>query len=99
MFLDGFDTCKHILALYIELSVGIFSVCYNYCIPVFADPFVCRLKLLNSTGNWVLPQPLSTYVFELVRDIINISILSKFYEDWVKIVGSRVVTRFNLYLT
>ena len=38
-------------------------------------------------------------IFEFVRDIFKINILSKFDEDWVKIVASRVVTRFYKDLT
>ncbi|KAH3731028.1 hypothetical protein DPMN_057033 [Dreissena polymorpha] len=38
--------------------------------------------------------PTKDIIYELVQDIIEINILTKFHEDWTINVASRVLTRF-----
>ncbi|KAH3706469.1 hypothetical protein DPMN_065855 [Dreissena polymorpha] len=51
-----------------------------------------KMKTATPPGGHVF-QPTGT-IFELVQDIIGTHVLTKFHEDWTKIVTSRVLTRF-----
>ena len=63
------------------------------CGRLCGNKILQRFDLVTYYFDQTLP------IFNLVWDIIDISILIKFDEDWVKIVASRVLTRFYKDLT
>ncbi|KAH3873456.1 hypothetical protein DPMN_036691 [Dreissena polymorpha] len=65
------------------------SICQPWCSHVFH--YMHIEKTSPPPGGHVFP-PIWT-IFELVLDINETNVLNKFYDDWAKIVTSRVFTR------